>query len=125
MDISNDSGDTFAGIIKSRWKTNDVLELRDLNDISNQTVDAMRAKSEAKRAAIQFHTKGATGGCLMCVGKNQFITVEKGYELRDDLPATSSSAQMDFIKDIINFQREDLSDNYKDDIYVIFEKLYW
>lgn len=54
------------------------LELRSLSDIDNQTVDAMRGNIEAQRTAIQFHVKGATDGCLMSVGRSQFISIEEG-----------------------------------------------
>lgn len=74
--------DSFLGKIKSRWKgKNNVLELRDENDLKNQTVHGMKADEAADRTAIQFHVKGASDGCLLDVGSGQFESVEEGIEI--------------------------------------------
>ena len=64
FDVRNDK-DEFLGEVKSRWSgTDNVLELRDKDDINNQSVEGMKGDVEAIRTAIQFHLKGATDGCL-------------------------------------------------------------
>ena len=124
FDVRKD-GDTFAAVIKNRWgKKNNVLELRDPNKLSSQTVKARIAKEKADRTAIQFHVKGATDGCLLSVGANNFKTQKPGIKIRKDLPLSSSAAQVSFMNDIMRFQKEDKGNRKGTDIKVSFKQIY-
>ena len=124
FDVRKD-GDTFAAVIKYRWgKKNNVLELRDSNKLSSQTIKARTAKEKADRTAIQFHVKGATDGCLLSVGANNFKTQKPGIKIRKDLPLSSSGAQVSFMNDIMRFQKEDKGNRKGTDIKVSFKQIY-
>jgi len=124
FDVVNDK-DEFLGQIKSRWSgTDNVLELRDKDDINDQSVEAMKADVEAVRTAIQFHLKGATDGCLLCVGKDQFESKEEGQTVVEtDLKSNSSGTQTNFMKTIKDFQKADKDAGKTDAIKVKFDKL--
>ena len=122
FDVKNDV-DIFQGVVKDRWGgKNNVLELRDINNINNQSLDARKGKNEQIRIAIQCHVKGATDGCMMCVGKNQFLSLDT--DIDPNYPATSTKAQEAFMNDIINYRLEDRNNGYNDAIYLHVEQLY-
>ncbi|MCQ2181075.1 MAG: RHS repeat-associated core domain-containing protein, partial [Bacteroidales bacterium] len=124
FDVKND-GETFPAVIRDRWgEENYVLEIRSAREIKNQTVTARKAQEDCDRTAIQFHVKGATDGCLMCVGKSQFISIADGVNIRSDLPSTSSRAQSAFMNDIISYQVQDDTNKKGNNIYVSFKQLY-
>ena len=124
FDVCND-GDTFSGVIKDRWNgKNNVLELRDKDDITKQEVSARKGKTPTKRTAIQFHVLGATDGCLMSVGLNNIDTDDSNSEIRQDLPKTSSAAQRAFMNDILKYIKEDISNNKTGNITIIFQQIY-
>lgn len=76
------------------------------------------------RTAIQFHTKGATDGCLMSVGRNDFQTVSPDEIIDPNLPKSSSSAQRDMMDCIMSFRQQDKKNGYDGVIIVSFEQLY-
>lgn len=117
-------GDEFNAVIKSRWGGKDnVLELRDINDINNQTILGMKGDKEASRTAIQFHVKGASDGCLLCVGSEQFVSTDEDVKLdKSNLSPSSKGSQANFMKTIKDFQKEDVENKYDDKIKVKFEK---
>jgi len=120
-----ENNEEFQGKIKSRWGGSDnVLELRDPNDINDQSVDAMKVDQEVSRTAIQFHVKGASDGCLLCVGKDQFESKEEGATINEtDLKSNSGETQKNFMKKIIDFRKEDMVAGKGDKIKVKFEKV--
>jgi RHS repeat-associated protein len=123
FDVRNDK-DEFLGKIKSRWGgTDNVLELRDKDNINDQSVEGMKGEVDAVRTAIQFHVKGATDGCLLCVGKAQ-ITKDKGATVDEtDLKSNSGDTQRAFMKKIKEFQKEDKDAGKGDAIKIKFDKL--
>ncbi len=122
FDVVND-GDSYNGVIKSRWKgTDNVLEFRDNGNANNQTISGKKANVIANRTAIQFHVKGATDGCLMSVGKNQIRNSTK--KIRENLPNTSTEAQNSFMKEIKKYIKEDVKNSFSSNIKVSFKQLY-
>lgn len=122
FDVKND-GDIFLGVVKSRWDgENNVLELRDKNNINSQSIDARKGRTEQIRKAIQCHIKGATDGCMMSVGKNQFRTLD--IDIDPNYPTTSKGVQEAFMNDIMNYRIEDKNNGYNDAIYIQVEQLY-
>ncbi len=123
FDVRSD-GDEFQAVIKSRWSgTDNVLELRALGDINNQTVAAQKAGEDADRTAIQFHVKGASDGCLLCVGANQFESLEDGITIDEtDLANNSGGSQTNFMNKIKAFRTEDVNAGLSNSIIVEFEK---
>lgn len=124
FNVRNDK-DEFLGKIKSRWGgTDNVLELRDKDDINDQSVEAMKADVDAIRTAIQFHIKGASDGCLLCVGSGQFESTEEGITIdKTNLESNSSGSQKNFMSKIKAFQKEDKDAKKGDDIKVVFDKV--
>ncbi|MFW5872274.1 MAG: RHS repeat domain-containing protein [bacterium] len=124
FNVRNDK-DEFLGKIKSRWGgTDNVLELRDKDDINDQSVEAMKADADAIRTAIQFHVKGASDGCLLCVGADQFESTEEGAAIdKTNLKSNSSGSQSNFMSNIKVFQKEDKKAGKGTDINVLFEKV--
>lgn len=121
FDVRKD-GDEFKGVIKSRWgQRNNVLELRDPNNVNNQTIKGMRDDVNADRTAIQFHVKGASDGCLLCTGSDQFGTKDKSVD-ETNLKGNSKQTQAGFMKTIQNFQKEDKDNGKGTDINVQFDK---
>ena len=122
FDVLKD-GDTFSAVVKSRWGGKDnVLELRDPNNINNQTVKAKKGSTPQNRTAIQFHIKGATDGCLLAVGKDQIDSPTE--EIRSSLPGSSKAAQNSFMSDIKRYQKSDSDNGYSANINVVFDQLY-
>jgi len=123
FDVRNDQ-DEFLGVIRSRWGgTDNVLELRDINNINNQSVNAMKGDVEAIRTAIQFHVMGATDGCLLNVGING-LTIDEGVTIdKTDLKNSSSDTQNSFMQNIKLFQREDQIEGKGTSIIITFDKL--
>ena len=124
FNVRNDK-DEFLGKIKSRWEgTDNVLELRDKDDINDQSVEAMKADVNSIRTAIQFHLKGASDGCLLCVGSGQFESKEKGITIdKTNLKSNSKDSQKNFMSKIKAFQKEDKGAEKGDNIKVIFNKV--
>lgn len=123
FDVRND-GDSFQGQIKSRWgETDNVLELRKFDDVNNQSVDAMKGGSDATRTAIQFHLKGATDGCLMSVGSDQFKTTTEGMQINNtNLSTTSSGSQINFMNKVKDFRTADSDAGKSNFIKISFQK---
>ena len=122
FDVQKD-GDTFAAVVKSRWGGKDnVLELRDPDNINNQTVKARKGSNPQDRTAVQFHVKGATDGCLLAVGKNQINSPTK--KIRSSLPGTSTAAQSSFMSDIKQYQENDKKNGYSTNINATFRQIY-
>ncbi|GIV28857.1 MAG: hypothetical protein KatS3mg027_2671 [Bacteroidia bacterium] len=125
FDVIND-GDRFLGKIKDRWGQKDyVLELRNLENINDQTIEGMKGRSKIKRTAIQFHVKGASDGCLLCVGSSQFESIEEGVTIDEtNLKSNSSDTQKNFISIIKDYVEWDKLIGKGEVIIVEFEKLY-
>ena len=123
FDVKND-GDTFSGKIKSRWKgVDNVLELRNPNDINDQTISGMKAGVEAERTAIQIHVKGASDGCLLAVGYDQFESIEEGVKIdKTNLGSNSKISQANFMNKVKEFLKEDKLNGKGQDIDVSFNK---
>ncbi len=123
FDVQND-GDSFQGAIKSRWSgTDNVLELRKFDDINDQQVEAMKNGENATRTAIQFHVKGATDGCLMAVGSNQFNSTTQGVTIDNtNLSGNSSASQTNFMQKIADFRQADVDAGKSNFIKVTFQK---
>lgn len=84
----------------------------------------MKAGVEATRTAIQFHVKGATDGCLLNVGLDQFETLEKDQTLdKTNLKSNSTATQSNFMNTIKKFRAEDVKNDKKDKIKIKFDKL--
>lgn len=120
------------GVIKSRWGGKDnVLELRDFKNKSNQTVRGTRgmgSKEETDRVAIQFHVKGASDGCLLAVGEDQFVLLS--YELfiddklkKANVGSNSSTAQSNFMNSVMSFQQQDLKKGKSDFIKIVIQPI--
>ncbi|MEM6736992.1 MAG: hypothetical protein AAF620_13085 [Bacteroidota bacterium] len=124
FDVQND-GDSFQGKIKSRWSgTNNVLELRDLDNINDQNIEAMKAGEDATRTAIQFHLKGATDGCQLCVGSGQFTSTADGVTIDNtNLESNSGGSQSNFMQKIKDFRTEDTNAGHSNFIKVTFDKM--
>ncbi len=125
FDVLN-NGDRFLGKIRDRWGTEDyVLELRDLNDINNQTVKGKIGKELKDRTAIQFHVKGASDGCLLAVGSGQFETTEEGVTIDEtNLAANSGDSQKSFMAKIKELRKEDIDNGNSEVIIIEFEQMY-
>lgn len=123
FDVRND-GDSFQGKIKSRWSgTDNVLELRKFDDVNDQTVEAMKGGEDANRTAIQFHLKGATDGCLLSVGSDQFNTTAEGVTINSaDLSTSSSGSQTNFMNKVKDFRTADVDAGKSNFIKVTFQK---
>lgn len=124
FDVRDDKGE-FLGQVKSRWGgTDNVLELRDKDDISDQSVEGMKGDVEAIRTAVQFHLKGATDGCLLCVGKEQFESKEENATIDEtNLENNSGDTQANFMNTIKDFKAEDKKAGKGDKVIVKFDKL--
>ena len=123
FDVRND-GDMFLAVIKSRWSgTDNVLELRAFDDINSQYIEVQKAGIDETRQAIQFHIKGASDGCLLCVGSGQFESVVEGITIDEsDLAANSGDSQTNFMNKIKSFRTEDENAGLSGIIAVQFEK---
>ncbi len=124
-----DSGETFLGKIRSRWSgTENVLEVTPLSGKRTDGYLSFKGLGSSRekliRKYVQFHLKGASDGCLLCVGSGQFESKEKGVKLiTKDLAANSGNSMKNFMAKIKLFQAEDLKVNKSDVITVNFEML--
>jgi RHS repeat-associated protein len=125
FDVVKD-GDKFLGKIKERWGVTDyVLEVRALDDINNQTIHGKKGKVEKDRTAIQFHVKGASDGCLLAVGKDQFQTKVEGTTIVEtDLKSASKETQLAFMAKVKEFKQQDVDAGKGDVIVIQFDQLY-
>lgn len=123
FDVLND-GDKFFGVVKSRFPggVNNVLELRNINNIGSATIPGYKGDEVKDRIAIQMHVKGASDGCLLCAGSAQ-ITLDPGKAIvTDNLSPRSSATQRKFMDAIMNFRAADVKEGYSNAIVVIFTK---
>lgn len=98
------------------------MELRTF--ANRQTVKGRKGRSAQDRTAIQFHVLGATDGCLLAVGKDNFVSIYEGSYIDPNLPNSSSGAQNEFMQTIMDYRRQDVNNGYGDEINVAFRQLY-
>ncbi|HVW99608.1 MAG TPA: RHS repeat-associated core domain-containing protein, partial [Candidatus Babeliaceae bacterium] len=121
FDVRN-NGDEFNAVVKSRWgEKNNVLELRAPDNINNQTIKGLRDGVEAERTAIQMHVKGASDGCLLCTGMDQFVTKYKKID-KTNLKGNSRATQKAFMNTIQDFQKQDKDNGKGSNIHVQFDE---
>ncbi|MDI9320181.1 MAG: hypothetical protein QM530_06845 [Phycisphaerales bacterium] len=120
----NTSGDSYAGMVRSRWKgKNNVLEIETKGEKfpKSQWVSGMKGDAPSTpRQAIQFHILGASDGCLLSVGQDNLL---KGSAATSQ-SKTSGQAQNSFMKTIQGYQAEDKKNGYSNDIDVSFYRLH-
>lgn len=125
FDVNKD-GDSFGGVIKSRWKgKNNVLEWRatgrTVSEDQSGVIGMKGDKSNIERIAIQFHLLAASDGCFLAVSKGNLLpgsTVTSDY-------TKSGDAQSSFMSTIQSYQAEDKKNDFSiTTINVNFERLH-
>ena len=128
FDPSTD-GELFLGKIGSRWnKTDNVLEITPTSGKRADGYDSYRGLADDRelvnRKYIQFHIKGASDGCLLCVGSGQFESTEEGVTIdKTNLSSNSGGTQTKFMSKIKALQKEDKDAGKSDVISVKVDQL--
>jgi hypothetical protein len=119
----------FLGKIRDRWgKEGNVLEITPLSGNREDGYDSYKGLDENRklqnRKYVQLHVKGASDGCLLCVGSNQFISTEENITIDNtNLKENSSDTQEAFMELIKEFQKDDKKSGFNDDIKIVIEQI--
>ncbi|GAL85780.1 RHS repeat-associated core domain-containing protein [Sporocytophaga myxococcoides] len=120
----SEDGEIFLGKIRSRWSgTDNVLEITPMSGNREDGYDSYKGLADDRvlqnRKYVQFHLKGASDGCLLCVGSGQFETTETGQTIDNtNLKANSGDTQKEFMKKIKDFRKAD-NDAGNSDVIII------
>lgn len=122
-------GQIFLGEVRSRFKgVDNVLELTPLSGNREDGYNAYTGLSENRilsiRKFIQFHLKGASDGCLLCVGSDQFNSTENGLKIdKTDISGNSKDSQANFMNKIIEFKADDKLSGNSEAIIIKVDRL--
>ncbi len=118
------NGEKFLGAIRSRWKlTDNVLEITPFSGNREDGINSYKGLAADRvlqiRKYVQFHLKGASDGCLLAVGSDQFTSTEADQTIDNtNLKSLSKATQEEFMSKIKAFQKED-KDASKSDVIII------
>ena len=122
-----ENGQRFLGKSRYRWgRSNYVLEVTPMSGDREDGYESYKGlgkdKIKLNRKYIQFHVKGASDGCLLAVGSGQFVSKDGEID-ETNLGVASKPTQLNFMKTIMDFQAEDVSNGHTNIIYTDFEQL--